>query len=183
MSSLTVYPADSPEQPNKVLTHAADIAATLAPLGVRFGQWEAATPVKPGASHEDVIAAYAKQVDMLKNEGGYMNVDIVSLDENDPIKDEVRAKLRKEYRHGEDEVRFFVAGRGLFNLHIEDHVYAVLCEKGDLISIPAGTRHWVDIGEHPYLAVIRLYNNAGDERATFTGDSIAERFPELDSYL
>jgi 1,2-dihydroxy-3-keto-5-methylthiopentene dioxygenase len=163
MSSLTVYPADSPEQPNKVLTHAADIAATLAPLGVRFGPWEAATGVRPGASHEDVLAAYSQQIEMLK--------------------EEVRARLRKEYRHGEDEVRFFVAGRGLFNLHIEDHVYAVLCEKGDLISIPAGTRHWVDIGEQPYLVVIRLYNNAGDVRASYTGDSIAERFPELDSYL
>ncbi|MDF5828837.1 hypothetical protein P4233_16885 [Pseudomonas aeruginosa] len=35
MSSLTVYHENQPEQPLKLLTHAEDIASTLAEVGVR----------------------------------------------------------------------------------------------------------------------------------------------------
>lgn len=180
MSSLSVYSVDSPDLPNKVLTHAEDITSTLAEHNVRFERWTAAGAVRPGASPEDVISAYKAQIDQLMSEGGYMTVDVVSLDRDDPRKTELRDYYRREYRHGEDEVRFFVAGRGLFSLHIGDYVYAVLCEKGDLIAIPAGTRHWFDMGEQPYLVLIRLYNNAGDAPANFTGDGIVDRFAGLE---
>src|SRR5690606_36022692 len=110
----------------KVLTHLEDIAATLTEVGVRFERWQAATQVQPGASQEEVIAAYRPQIDQLMNERGYRSVDVVSLDRKHPQKDELRARFLDEHRHSEDEVRFFVAGRGLFSLHIEDHVYAVL---------------------------------------------------------
>lgn len=140
MSSLTVYHENQPEQPLKLLTHAEDIASTLAEVGVRFERWEAAAPIAAGASQDEVIAAYAHEIERLKRERGYITVDVVSLNSDHPQKAELRAKFLDEHRHGEDEVRFFVAGRGLFVLHIEEHVYAVLCERNDLISVPAGTR-------------------------------------------
>ncbi|MDF5983467.1 hypothetical protein P4056_25970 [Pseudomonas aeruginosa] len=40
MSSLTVYHENQPEQPLKLLTHAEDIASTLAEVGVRFERWK-----------------------------------------------------------------------------------------------------------------------------------------------
>ena len=49
MSSLTVYHENQPEQPLKLLTHAEDIASTLAEVGVRFERWEAAAPIAAGA--------------------------------------------------------------------------------------------------------------------------------------
>lgn len=180
MSSLTVYHESAPEQPLKLLTHAEDIAATLAELGVRFERWQASAPIAPGASPDEVLAAYAAEIQRLKDEQGYVTVDVVSLNADHPQKDELRAKFLDEHRHGEDEVRFFVAGRGLFTLHVEDHVYAVLCEKNDLISVPAGTRHWFDMGERPHFVAIRLFNNAEGWVAKFTGDDIAKRFPLLE---
>ncbi len=99
------------------------------------------------------------------------------MNSDHPQKAELRAKFLDEHRHGEDEVRFFVAGRGLFVLHIEEHVYAVLCERNDLISVPAGTRHWFDMGEHPHFVAVRLFNNPEGWVAQFTGDDIASRFP------
>ncbi len=159
MSSLTVYHENQPEQPLKLLTHAEDIASTLAEVGVRFERWEAAAPIAAGASRDEVIAAYAHEIERLKRERGYITVDVVSLNSDHPQKAELRAKFLDEHRHGEDEVRFFVAGRGLFVLHIEEHVYAVLCERNDLISVPAGTRHWFDMGEHPHFVAVRLFNN------------------------
>ncbi|SDH77761.1 1,2-dihydroxy-3-keto-5-methylthiopentene dioxygenase [Pseudomonas panipatensis] len=180
MSSLTVYHESAPEQPLKLLTHAEDISATLGALGVRFERWQANAPIAPGASQDEVIAAYAEQIQRLKDEQGYVTVDVVSLTAEHPQKDELRAKFLDEHRHGEDEVRFFVAGRGLFTLHIEDHVYAVLCEKNDLISVPAGTRHWFDMGERPHFIAIRLFNNPEGWVASFTGDDIAKQFPLLE---
>lgn len=180
MSSLTVYHETLPDQPLKLLTHADDITATLGEIGVRFQRWQANAPIAPGASPDEVIAAYQDEIRRLQDEGGYVTVDVVSLSADHPQKDELRAKFLDEHRHGEDEVRFFVAGRGLFTLHVEDHVYAVLCERNDLISVPAGTRHWFDMGERPHFVAIRLFNNAEGWVAKFTGDDIAKRFPLLE---
>jgi 1,2-dihydroxy-3-keto-5-methylthiopentene dioxygenase len=180
MSRLTVYHESHPEQPNKVLTQGEHIAATLAEVGVRFERWQASAPVAPGASQEDVIAAYRPEIDRLINERGYQTVDVISMKSDHPQKAELRAKFLEEHRHAEDEVRFFVAGRGLFTLHIDEHIYAVLCEKNDLISVPAGTPHWFDMGEEPNFVAIRLFNNAEGWIAQFTGESIASRFPRLE---
>ncbi|MDE1164189.1 MAG: acireductone dioxygenase [Pseudomonas sp.] len=180
MSSLSVYHQSHPDLPNKVLTHLEDIASTLAEHGVQFERWQASAPIKPGASPQEVIAAYQVQIDRLMTERGYLTVDVISLDSDHPQKAELRAKFLDEHRHGEDEVRFFVAGRGLFSLHIGEYVYAVLCEKNDLISVPAGTPHWFDMGEHPHFVAIRLFNNPQGWVATFTGEQIASLFPRLE---
>jgi hypothetical protein len=86
MSSLSVYHVSSPELPNKVLTHLEDIASTLAEHGVGFDRWEAATPITPGASQEEVIAAYRTQIDRLMTERGYVTVDVISLNSDHPQK-------------------------------------------------------------------------------------------------
>ncbi|AWM61476.1 acireductone dioxygenase [Pseudomonas songnenensis] len=180
MSVLSVYHETRPDQPLKVLTHAEDIAATLSEVGVQLERWEASAPIAAGASQDEVIAAYRPQIDKLMAERGYVTVDVISLTRDHPQKDELRAKFLDEHRHAEDEVRFFVAGRALFSLHIEDMVYAVLCEKNDLITVPAGTRHWFDMGEEPHFIAIRLFNNPEGWVAEFTGERIADQFPRLD---
>ncbi|MGE8349015.1 MAG: 1,2-dihydroxy-3-keto-5-methylthiopentene dioxygenase [Pseudomonas protegens] len=180
MSSLSVYHVSSPDLPNKVLTHFDDIAATLAEQGIGFDRWQTSTRIEPGASQEEVIAAYQEQIDRLMTEQGYVSVDVISLNRDHPQKVELRASFLDEHRHDEDEVRFFVAGRGLFSLHIDDYVYAVLCERNDLISVPAGTAHWFDMGEEPHLVAIRLFSNPQGWAASLTGDAIASQFPRLD---
>ncbi|MFQ6575693.1 1,2-dihydroxy-3-keto-5-methylthiopentene dioxygenase [Pseudomonas sp. UM16] len=171
MSSLTVYHQSTPDIPNKVLTHLEDIAATLAEQGVRFERWQAEAPIQPGANEQQVISAYQQRIDALMTEQGYRQVDVLR---------EAHTSLRNEHTRGEDLVRFFAAGRGLFTLHIEDYLYAVLCEKGDLIVVPAGVKHWIDMGEEPRFVAIRLFNQAQAQVENFTGDKIAEAFPRLD---
>ncbi len=107
----------------------------------------------------------------------------LALMKKHPHKDELRAKFLDEHIHSEDEVRFFAAGRGLFSLHIDEHVYAVLCQKGALISVPAGSKHWFDMGEHPRFTALRLFNNPEGWVAQFSGDTIAQHFPTLDDLL
>ncbi|WP_440223102.1 1,2-dihydroxy-3-keto-5-methylthiopentene dioxygenase [Dokdonella sp. MW10] len=179
MSRLSIFEHDKGDAPVATFTGLADIARELGQVGVRFEQWEASQPVAPGASQDEVIAAYRADIDRLMQEEGYKTVDVVSLTPDHPDRAAFRQKFLSEHTHAEDEVRFFVAGAGQFTLHIGERVYDILCEKGDLIGVPDGTRHWFDMSESPYFVAIRLFNNPAGWVAEFTGDDIAQRFPRM----
>ena len=155
----------------------AAIAARLSKAGVRFERWATQAQIRPGAAPEQVIDAYRADIDRLMREGGYQAADVVSLHPEHPDRDTLRRKFLNEHTHAEDEVRFFVGGSGLFTLHIGAEVFEVLCCEGDLISVPAGTRHWFDMGAAPSFIAIRIFTNPEGWVAQFTGDPIAERFP------
>jgi len=179
MSQLRIFNDQQGDAALATFTAHADIAAELNAVGVRFERWEASKPVAPGASQDEVIAAYRDDIDRLIHEQGYQAFDVISLTPDNPDRAAFRAKFLNEHTHAEDEVRFFVAGSGQFTLHIEGKVYDVLCEKGDLIGVPDGTRHWFDMSESPYFVAIRLFNNPAGWVANFTGDDIALRFPRM----
>jgi 1,2-dihydroxy-3-keto-5-methylthiopentene dioxygenase len=179
MSRLRIFNAEQPQTSPSVYKDHPAIARELAQVGVRFEQWEANQPVEPGASQEEVIAAYQGDIDRLMRQEGYQSVDVISLKPDHPDRAALRQKFLNEHTHSEDEVRFFVAGAGQFTLHIGDKVYDVLCEQGDLIGVPDGTRHWFDMSESPYFVAIRLFTNKEGWVANFTGSDIAERFPRM----
>ncbi|MFL1549410.1 1,2-dihydroxy-3-keto-5-methylthiopentene dioxygenase [Pseudomonas sp. D47] len=175
MSYVAVYHVATPDTPNKVLTHFDDIAKTLAEHGVRFERWQP-SPIEKGASNAEMIAAYQPQIDSL----GYAAVEVLSVSGEHPQKAELRAQFLDERRYSEDEVRFFIAGQGLFSVHVGDYVYAVRCEKNDLLVIPAGMPHWFDMGENPHVVTLRLFNTAQGRVPEFTGADITGGFPGLD---
>ncbi len=179
MSRLRIFDEARPDSPLATLTDPAAIARALGEAGVRFEQWEAAEPIVPGASQEQVIAAYRSDIDRLMREEGYGAVDVISLVPDHPDREALRRKFLDEHTHAEDEVRFFVAGSGQFTLHIGPRVYEVLCEAGDLIGVPDGTPHWFDMSESPYFVAIRLFTNREGWVADFTGTDIAQRFPRM----
>ncbi|HEY9112487.1 MAG TPA: acireductone dioxygenase [Rhodanobacteraceae bacterium] len=181
MSRLRVYDQREPARPLATQFDHDAIAHTLGEAGVRFERWEADKPVAPGASQDEVIAAYRDDIERLQREKGYQAVDVISLTADHPQKDALRQKFLSEHTHSEDEVRFFVAGQGQFTLHIGERIYDVLCEAGDLIGVPDGTRHWFDMGPNPYFIAIRLFTNPEGWVANFTGEDIAERFPRLEN--
>jgi 1,2-dihydroxy-3-keto-5-methylthiopentene dioxygenase len=74
-----------------------------------------------------------------------------------------------------------VRGHGLFVIHDDGKVYSILCEKDDLISVPANTRHWFDMGPNPNFTAIRLFNNPEGWVANFTGNDISDVFPLLEN--
>ncbi|EPU5292019.1 1,2-dihydroxy-3-keto-5-methylthiopentene dioxygenase, partial [Enterobacter roggenkampii] len=134
MSALTIYSDKDASQHQWHSTDAAEIAQQLNAKGVRFERWAADRDLGHDPAPEAVIEAYQHAIDKLVAEKGYQSWDVISLRADNPQKDALRAKFLNEHTHGEDEVRFFVEGAGLFCLHIGDEVYQVLCEKNDLIS-------------------------------------------------
>jgi len=182
MSALSIYADNQPQQ--AVTTHVfAEISTQLAALGVQFERWQATNAFDATADAQTVLDAYDDEIARLKQDYGFQSVDVISLSADHPNKDQLRQKFLAEHTHSDFEVRFFVEGRGLFYLHVADKVYAVLCEQGDLISVPANTTHWFDMGAEPHFKCIRLFTTPDGWVADFTGSSIAASFPTLDAYL
>lgn len=178
---LQIFADRDPTQPLHQGDRPHDIAQALNDIGVRFEQWEASQPIQAGDSEAKVLAAYRADIDRLIAADGYQTVDVVSLSADHPQKTAFRQKFLAEHRHSEDEVRFFVDGQGLFSLHLGGKVYEIRCEKGDLISVPAGTPHWFDMGPNPNFVAIRLFNDPAGWVADFTGDAIADAFSRLEN--
>lgn len=175
--------------PSRVLLRTSDpqaIAERLGARGLRFERWRASRPLPASAGEPEVLEAYAADVERIRREGGYTKVDVVRLSPapEDPAWPEraraARAKFLDEHTHAEDEIRFFVEGTGLFYLRLPDAVHLVLCEQGDLLSVPAGTRHWFDMGTSPRFCAIRFFRTPDGWVGHFTGDRIAARFPSYD---
>lgn len=182
MSALTIYREDGSPIGETLRAHAA-IAALLGELGVRFDRWEANQPLSPGADQPEIIAAYQDAIDRLNGEYGFQSMDVVALQPDNPKREEFRGKFLSEHSHSDFEVRFFVDGRGAFYLHLGERVYLVLCEKGDLISVPANTSHWFDMGRAPDFKCIRFFTVADGWVGSFTGSEISARLPTFDDYV
>jgi 1,2-dihydroxy-3-keto-5-methylthiopentene dioxygenase len=178
MSSLTVYHQSSPEYPNKLLTHVEDIASTLAAVGVQFSQVPVQQAVTAGTPGDELMAASRVQIDQFMNAHGYASAEVLSLCDERGEGSELARSLRAEQRCQPAHLHYYLAGRGLLALHIGEYVYSLLCEKGDLLLLPAATAHWFDGGEHPRFVVLRLFDSpqvpdfvpvAGHFAAAFSG--------------
>jgi 1,2-dihydroxy-3-keto-5-methylthiopentene dioxygenase len=110
---------------------------------------------------------------------GAGSADVVKLWPEHPQAGALREKFLNEHIHSEDEVRFFVQGEGNFIIHADGRVWDAHCEQGDLISVPAGARHWFDAGDKPNFTALRVFTDTSGWVAQFTGDDISARFPAV----
>ena len=186
MSLLVIHPAapgpaDAPDP-----LRSADPAVITAELGARgigFERWPARQALAAGADTAAILAAYAPEIARVQARGTYPTVDAIRLTPDHPDRGALRQKFLAEHTHSEDEVRFFVEGRGLFCLHLGEEVLQLLCEQDDWIAVPAGTRHWFDMGPEPRFCALRFFENPEGWVAQFSGDPIADRFPLLDGLV
>ncbi|GIH23860.1 acireductone dioxygenase [Acrocarpospora phusangensis] len=185
MTYLTVY--TDGDTPGTLLRteDTAEIATALKEIGVRLRHWRTVGGLD-GAGQDEILAAYREEVAQVVAEEGYSFVDVAQLHPDDSPDWPERAsaarnKFLAEHTHDDDEVRFFVAGSGIFYLHVDGKVHAVLCEPGDLLSVPARTTHWFDMGTRPDFTAIRFFHDDDGWVGDFTGDPVAARIPDYDT--
>ncbi|MBN6036582.1 acireductone dioxygenase [Amycolatopsis sp. 195334CR] len=179
MTLLTVWAEQDPATVLRRTTDAEEIGAVLGELGVKFDRWPVRElPATP--TEEQVLDAYRAEVDEVIRTEGYTFVDVKSLSPEDPGAAEARAKFLSEHTHDDDEDRFFARGSGVFYLHLAGKVHAVLCTAGDLLSVPAKTTHWFDMGTKPDYVSIRFFHDTDGWVGDFLEKSIADRFPPMD---
>jgi 1,2-dihydroxy-3-keto-5-methylthiopentene dioxygenase len=177
MSELTIYDAADDVRRLEQTSTPARMKRLLSEIGVSYDVWGVRDSVTPETDDAGILAAYAPEIARLKAEGGYVTEDVLRLKPGMADTAPLRAKFLSEHTHGEDEVRFFTAGAAAFYLRAENTVYRVVLNAGDLLSVPALTRHWFDMGPNPGFTTIRLFNNPEGWVAKYTGDPIAERVP------
>lgn len=180
MSRLRIFSEDDSNVPRLDICDHAGIARELAKIGVGFEQWQAGAPVTPGDAPDIILDAYRADIERLVAERGFKTVDVVSIAPDHPQREVMRSKFLDEHYHKEDEVRFFVAGSGLFTLHVDHDVYEITCQQGDLIAVPDSTLHWFDMGPEPSFVAIRFFTEPDGWVGHFTGADIAQRFPRYE---
>ena len=153
------------------------VAAFLAGHGIDYER----VPERPGAPADapaDVIlAAYADKIDALKAQGGYLTADIIDVKPDTPNLDTMLKKFSSEHWHDEDEVRYIVAGRGVFHIHpAGGPVFAIEVVAGDLIRVPRGTHHWFDLCEDRRIRAIRLFQDVSGWTPHYTQSGVDAGF-------
>jgi 1,2-dihydroxy-3-keto-5-methylthiopentene dioxygenase len=154
----------------RTLTQKTEICAYLGGLGITYEQWQPAHQIPEGASSEEVLAAYAPEIERLKAEGGYVTADVIDVMPTTPGLDAMLNRFNSEHWHDEDEVRFIIEGRGLFHIHPrEGNVVSITVEAGDLLRVPRGTWHWFDLCQERRIRAIRLFQDTSGWTPHYTG--------------
>ncbi|HEX8845055.1 MAG TPA: cupin domain-containing protein [Pyrinomonadaceae bacterium] len=145
---------------NRTLCDAEAIRQHLASIGIGYERWQPAHAVADDAPPEEVLAAYAAEIERLKSRGGYVAADVIDVNPGTPGLEEMLAKFNREHWHDEDEVRFIISGHGLFHIHPADGpLTGIEVEPGDLLSVPKGTHHWFDLCADRMIRAIRLFQD------------------------
>ena len=161
----------------RTLDQRADVTAFLAGHGIEYETWAPAHAVSADAPAEAILAAYGREIDALKQRGGYVTADVIDVKPDTPNLDAMLARFNREHWHDEDEVRFIIEGRGLFHIHPGDRpVFAIEVEAGDLIRVPRGTHHWFDLCVDKRIRAIRLFQDMSGWTPHYTDSGVDKGF-------
>lgn len=137
-----------------------DMRAFLADYGIQYECWPLTDRVDPDADPAEILKTYAAEIELLKMRGGYTAADVINVTPRTPGLEEMLNRFNKEHRHADDEVRFIIKGRGIFHVNpATAPVFAIQVEGGDMINVPAGTRHWFDLCADRLIRAIRLFKD------------------------
>lgn len=163
---------------NKELADANEIRQFLNQRSIFFDQWHCDVVFDDRATSEEILAAYEKDLKPFMQQGGYETADVISIHSGTENYTALRNKFLAEHIHTEDEIRFFVDGQGWFWFHLDNgEIFGLLCERGDLISVPAGTKHWFDAGEKdPFVKAIRIFIDTSGWVPHYTGSGVEQNY-------
>jgi len=156
----------------------AEIRAELAALGIDYERWSL-DRVGAEASANEVLSAYASEIEEMKRRGGYVTADVIDVNPATPNLETMLAKFDKEHTHDEDEVRFILAGRGIFFLALDGRVVSVEVGPGDMLRVPRGTMHWFTLCEDRRIRAIRWFQDTTGWTPHYTGSGIDQGYQPL----
>lgn len=162
---------------DKTLRTAEEITSGLAEHGIDYERWQPAHPVADDAPAEEILRAYSNEIEQLKTRGGYVTADVIDVMPTTPGLDDMLARFKREHWHDEDEVRFIIAGHGLFHIHSKrGPVLAIEVEAGDLIRVPRGTLHWFNLCGDRRIRAIRLFQDTAGWTPQYSESRVDEGF-------
>lgn len=124
------------------------------------------------ASDEHLINQYRSLAEPHLN---INSMDVIRVTESTPGLQKIKDTFNKEHTHSDEEIRFLLTGVGIFWIHLQDEVFGFQIVGGDLIRLPAYTKHWFIIGELPLVA-LRFFNSKDGWVGDFTNSGIEQTY-------
>ena len=162
----------------QIIEGESQVRTTLAALGIEYERWDLSR-VTADTSAENILGAYAAEIDQLKQRGGYRTADIIDVHPETPGLDSMLARFDKEHTHSEDEVRFILAGRGIFFLDLDERVVSVEVGPGDLLRVPCGTRHSFTLCDERRIRAVRWFQDTTGWTPQYTGTGVDALYQPL----
>ena len=104
--------------------------------------------------------AYKGPLEKLMKERGYVTMDQVKMWPDMPNFDALFQKFVGEHLHTDDEVRFVLAGAGVFEIRgDQDRWMKVTVEPSDFILVPANRFHSFYLTEEKNIHCVRLFKD------------------------
>ena len=155
-----------------------EIRAELAGLGIDYERWDLSR-VGQDTSADAVLEAYASEIDAMKRRGGYVTADVIDVKPETPGLEAMLARFDKEHTHSEDEVRFILAGRGIFFLALDGKIASVEVGPGDMLRVPRGTKHWFTLCEDRRIRAIRWFQDTTGWTPEYTDSGVDRDYQPL----
>jgi 1,2-dihydroxy-3-keto-5-methylthiopentene dioxygenase len=163
---------------DRLIEDESEIRRSLAALGIDYERWDLSR-VAEDASAAAVLEAYEAEIDEMKERGGYVTADVIDVNPETPNLDAMLARFDKEHTHSEDEVRFMLAGRGIFFLHLAGKVVSVEVGPGDMLRVPRGTTHWFTLCPEHRIRAIRWFQRTSGWTPEYTGSGVDAGYQPL----
>jgi len=165
----------------QILRDTETIASYLAGIGVDYQRWQLSQIVSPEAEEDEILTAYADDIEALKASGDYGNVNVVGVNAQTPGLEEILAGAGREHWHEESEARLILQGRGIFYIRPrQGPVVAIEVVAGDLIRIPLSIWHWFNLGSERLLRAIRFFGDPTLWAPHYTESGIERRYQTFD---
>jgi 1,2-dihydroxy-3-keto-5-methylthiopentene dioxygenase len=167
-----------PAEDNRRIDAEVEIRVELAALGIDYERW-GLDRVPADCSAAAVLEAYADEIAEMKRRGGYVTADVIDVNPATRNLEAMLARFDKEHTHDEDEVRFILAGRGIFFLHVEGRVASVEVGPGDMLRVPRGTTHWFTLCEDRRIRAIRWFQDTAGWTPHYTDSGVDKGYQPL----
>jgi 1,2-dihydroxy-3-keto-5-methylthiopentene dioxygenase len=156
-----------------------EIRSTLGAVGIDYERWSLDRVPQDCCSADLVLDLYRDEIEQMKRSGGYVTADVIDVKPETPGLEAMLARFDKEHTHSEDEVRFILAGRGIFFLHLGGKVYSVEVGPGDMLRVPRGTTHWFTLCEDRRIRAIRWFQDTTGWTPHYTDSGVDKNYQPL----
>lgn len=160
-----------------------DIARELAPLNVHLNRWSMGDNpeihsllAKDALSEEEkeqVLQALDRYFEQLKASAGYQSRDLIVLHPEVPNLDTLLSKFDRCHYHTDAEVRYIVAGEGIFGFVRPDGTQVELTvQPEEYINVPVNTEHWFRLTPSKRIKAVRYFTTTEGWTPEYTDTEI-----------
>lgn len=161
-------------------TQLGDIARELAPLNVQLNRWPVgdnpeihrllAKDALSDEEKEQVLQGLDSYFEELKASAGYQSRDLIVLHPEVPNLNALLSKFDPCHYHTDAEVRYIVAGEGIFGFVRPDGSQVELTVQAqEYINVPENTEHWFYLTPSQRIKAVRYFTTTEGWLPEYTG--------------